>query len=352
MKKFISVLLAFVITLSISACQQQTQTPGNQTPAGSSAPSVDYPTKDLNGWITYGAGGGTDSASRSLAGDMGQYLGHTIVMDNMTGASGAVAAQYVLNQPADGYNILFGSEGVHSFQFMDVADIGIDDFKTVFISCFTVGTLVVPADSPYNTYQEFVDAALASPGTIRLGNTNISGIPYIVSTMMNSVHGTEFNNVYYDSDSDAMTALLGGHIDAFICYHPTAVSYLASNDVKALMLFHNEPVESLPDVPYITQEYPEFEQFLPYGPYFGVWVDCETPDEIVSVLSDAASKAYESEGFQGYLSSGGAIGLALTGEEAVDFMTGMQSTMAYLLYDTGAITTDPADFGIERNNDA
>ena len=350
MKKLARTLLVFAMIFSLAACSQQAPS-GGQTdaPDGSNPTSVDFPTRDLNGWITYGAGGGTDAASRALAGDMGQQLGRNIVMDNMTGAAGAIAAQYVLSQPADGYSLLFGSEGVHSFQFMDVADIGIDDFKTVFISCFTAGVLVVPADSPYNTYDEFVEAALASPGTIRMGNTNVSGIPYIISTMMNSVHGTEFNEVYYDSDSDAMTALLGGHIDAFICSHPTAVSYLESGDIKALMLFHNEPVELLSDVPYITEEYPEYEQWMPYGPYFGVWVDNETPDEIVSILSDAASAAYESEGFQSYLTSSGAVGLALTGQEAVDFMTGMQSTMAYLLYDTGAIETDPAQFGIERN---
>ena len=357
MKKLVSILLAFTMVLSLAACQTQTQPPSNSGAPGSAsndAPQntsdTDFPSKDLNGWITYGAGGGTDSASRALAGDMGKFLGKTIVMDNMTGASGAVAAQFVLNQPSDGYNLLFGSEGIHSFQFMDIADIGIDSLKTVFISCFTVGTLVVPADSPYNTYQDFVDAALASPGTLRLGNTNISGIPYIVSTMMNSVHGTEFNDVYYDSDNDAMTALLGGHIDAFICYHPTAVSYVSSGDVKALMLFHNEAVGSLPDVPYITQSYPEFDQFLPYGPYFGVWVSKDTPDEIVAALAEAAAQSNETDSIQSYLTTGGAVGLALTGEEAEEFMTGMQSTMAYLLYDTGAIEKDPAQFGIQRNS--
>lgn len=226
MRKIISMFLALILSLSLTACQADQ----SETPTQGSDSS--YPTRDINGWITYGAGGGTDSASRALAGGMGEYLGHSIVMDNMTGASGAVAAQYVLSQPADGYNLLFGSEGVHSFQFMDIADIGMDAMKTVFISCFTVGTLAVPADSPYNTYQEFIDAALADPGTIRMGNTNISGIPYVVTTMMNNVHGTEFNNVGYDSDSDAMTALLGGHIDAFISYHPTAVSYLESGAVK------------------------------------------------------------------------------------------------------------------------
>ncbi len=354
MKKFVSLFLATAFILGLTSCQTSqpasTSTGSEQNSSTSTQTSnSDFPTRDMNGWITYGAGGGTDSASRALAGGMGEYLGKTIVMDNMTGASGAVATQYVLAQPADGYNILFGSEGVHSFQFMDIADIGLDSLKTVFISCFTVGTLVVPADSPYDTYQEFVDAALASPGTIRMGNTNISGIPYIVTTMMNNVHGTEFNNVSYDSDSDAMTALLGGHIDAFICYNPTAVSYLESGDVKVLMLFHNEALDSLPGVPYITEEYPEFDQYLPYGPYFGVWVSAETPDDIVETLSTAATEAYNGEAFQEYMSSGGAIGLALTGEEADEFMSTMQSTMAYLLYDTGAIETDPMEFGIQRN---
>ena len=89
---------------------------------------------------------------------------------------------------------------------------------------------------------------------------------------------------------------------------------------------------------------------MPYGPYFGVWVSKDTPDEIVAALAEAAAKSYESDSFQSYLTSGGAVGLALTGEEAEEFMTGMQSTMAYLLYDTGAIEKDPAQFGIQRNS--
>ncbi|MDO4493709.1 MAG: tripartite tricarboxylate transporter substrate binding protein [Clostridia bacterium] len=333
MKKTLCMILALAMALSFATAGLATG----------------YPEKDISGWITYGAGGGTDAASRALAGDMGVELGKTIVMDNMTGASGAVAAQYVLNQPADGYNLLFGSEGVHSFQVMDIADIGIDQFKTVFISCFSCAVLVVPKDSPYNTYDEFIEAAKAAPGTVRMGNTNISGIPYIVSAMMSMAHGTEFNPVFYDSDADAMSALMGGHIDAFLCSHPSVIPYFESGDVKCLMIFHNEGIELLPGVPYVTAAYPEFEKWLPYGPYFGVWVAKDTPDEIVEKLTEAARKSFEGEAFNQYRKAGGAIALGLTGEEANEFMKKMQSNMAYILFDNGAIDTDPASFGIVRN---
>src|SRR5690606_16714857 len=112
-----------------------------------------------------------------------------------------------------------------------------------------------------------------------------------------------------------------------------AQEYVESGDFRMLAVVHNETVDSLPDVPPITDAYPEFEKYLPWGPFQAVFVHKDTPEQIVQTLTDAFSSAQENEEFQERLNILGMEPLNINGQEAIDFIQQNQSTATWMLYD-------------------
>src|SRR3989339_1337826 len=78
--------------------------------------AADYPTKDLMGVIQWGAGGATDNVARAVTPYVEKILGKKIVLQNKTGATGAVGLQFVHNQPSDGYTLLYGAENPNLYR--------------------------------------------------------------------------------------------------------------------------------------------------------------------------------------------------------------------------------------------
>lgn len=356
-EKIVGLLLCVVlVAFSFTGCgnsgsESSTTAATASTTEGTSATKaeVTYPVKDIQGYITYGAGGGTDIISRAISPGVQEVLGCSIVMQNKTGAAGGVATQHVLAQPADGYSLLFNSEGVISFQFMDIADISLDDLIPIMVYGQMCGVLLVRADSPYQTFEDVLAAAKESPGKLTMGATNIGALPYTVASMMQQIHGVEFNLIEFEGDGDANTALLGGHIELFICANATSKALVESGELRALVLFNDKSVEGFEDVPLATEEYEEYKQYLPYGPFFGACVSKGTPQEVVDILTDAFIESFNGDAFQSYLQTSGTIPLGLTGDDALKFMKEAQSILAYILYDAGSIQVDPSQYGIERN---
>jgi tripartite-type tricarboxylate transporter receptor subunit TctC len=107
-------------------------------------------------------------------------------------------------------------------------------------------------------------------------------------------------------------------------------------------------VETLPDTPPITEALPGLAQYLPWGPFFGVFVKEGTPDEAVEALRNAYGEAAQQEDFQTLLDQRGYELMNLTGQEAEDFLNQWQSVTSWLMQDAGMAKTSPEEFGIAR----
>ena len=229
-----------------------------------------YPEKDISGIIQWGAGGGTDSLMRPLATLAEAQLGVSIVVENKTGGTGSIATQYVYDQAADGYTLLMGAENTQLYSALDILELTYADFEPVFlIGDETVG-VVVSKNSPYTSLTEIIDAALASPGTVTLSTTGTGGLPWEVASFLTAVTGATFNQIPYDSDATAKAAVLSGECDFTICKVQSGIEDYKAGELKFLSMLATEPVEQMSEVPLITAEYPDFEQYLPWGPFYGV----------------------------------------------------------------------------------
>ena len=263
--------------------------------------TAEYPDNDLNGYIAWGAGGATDTTSRGITVQAQKFLGANIVMQNKTGATGAIATEFVSRLPADGYSLLYNAENPTLYHVMDISNIDYEEFYPVLLFGSQVAVVIVPPDSKYQSIKDVIDEAAANPGKLNLGISGVGGLPYNVSCMMESTSGVDFNQVPFDGDASIISALLGGHVDLSVVNYSTAADLYKSGDLRILTVLDNQRLEAIPEIETISEIYPEYEKYFPWGAFTGVYCRKDVPDDRKELLTDAFRKAYETDEFQSYL---------------------------------------------------
>jgi tripartite-type tricarboxylate transporter receptor subunit TctC len=136
----------------------------------------EYPSETINFIVHAAAGGGSDSMARQLANVMQKNLGVPVVCDNKVGASGSIAMKYVSKSKPDGYTIGTAPCELSMVNALGYADIKPDDVELLGCAQTWASCLTVPADAPYNTFQEFIDFCKANPGKVIVGNSGTGSI--------------------------------------------------------------------------------------------------------------------------------------------------------------------------------
>ncbi|AMY70946.1 Bug family tripartite tricarboxylate transporter substrate binding protein [Frigidibacter mobilis] len=309
---------------------------------------ADYPEKEIQGIIQWGAGGSTDTVARAITPHAEAVLGGNIVMQNVTGGVGAIGLNQVANANADGYSILFGAENPLLYKVMKLGTKDYSDFVPVNIIARGVPILVANVDAPFDTFPEMVEYVNANPKAVKFGSTGPGGLPSVVTAMINSKTPLNVTFVPYDGDGPALTALQGGAIDVMPAVLGAAIEGIKGGTMKPLALFDIEASPQLPDVPTIVSTNPEFAQMLPWGPFFGVFVKQGTPDDVVDKLTAAYAEAAQSPDFVALIDGRGFKMLSLSGAEAEEFLTEWQSTTSWLIHDAGLTKASPEEFGIAK----
>lgn len=307
-----------------------------------------YPEKPVQGYVMWGAGGALDNVSRAVAPVAGEALGKTIIMQNKTGATGAIALTTAANLPADGYSLLFGAENPNLYKVTGLSQLDYDQFDPIILLMANVGVVVVPKDSPYKSFSDLVEAA-KSGKSVKLGSTGPGGLPYVATNMIQKIHGVKFNLIQFDGEGPALTALMGSHIDAVAVGLLSASAYINSGTINGLCVISKERIDSVKDVPAVVEIFPGlYDTYLPWGAFFGVFVKKGTPSDVQDKLRQAFVKAYNEPKFTDFSKTMGGLKLGLTGQKALDYIAQNKSVSAWLLYDSGGAKKSPAEFKIQR----
>ncbi len=316
--------------------------------AAATPAAADYPTKALQGVIMWGAGGATDTVSRAIQPHAEAALGRDIVMTNRAGGTGAIATRYVNAQNSDGYTLLFGAENPQLHKVLELADIDYDDFYPVNVIARGVAVIVTTADAPWQSFGELVADAQARPGAIRMGATGPGGLPHVVGAMLAS--GVEFpvTAVPYDGEGPALTAMLGGAVDFMPVGVSAAAEHIRAGRARPLAVVDTAEVDLLPGVPPITEEFEVFEAYLPWGPFYGVFVNRDTPEPIVATLVEAFATAASTPEFEELMEARGNVMMNISGDEADAFLDRWRSVTSWIMYDADAAKVSPDTVGIER----
>ena len=264
MKKAIALSMAAVMAaLSLAACGSSGSTAATTAaPAATEAPAAEAGDftfdKTVNVYITHGAGGDTDYMARMLSQALEEKLGVSVVCSNVTGSNGATCMQQYKDGDTDGYTyICSNTAALNGNEATGMVDFGYDAFEPVAIYGIQSGeNIVVPADSPYETLDDLIEASKANPGTIKLGISTGGGV-YIQACVMTNLGGAEFNIIDSGDAVTRLTALLGGEVDATSLPYSTVADYIENGQLKSLCTMLSQPPTLLPDQKSASETIPE-----------------------------------------------------------------------------------------------
>jgi tripartite-type tricarboxylate transporter receptor subunit TctC len=310
--------------------------------------AADYPSKDLQGVIMWGAGGATDNVARAITPYVEPHLGKKIVLINKPGGTGAISTQYVHSRPSDGYTLLYGAENPQLHGVLKLSKLDYKDFYPVNVLARGVGVIVANNDMPWNSFKELVEDAQKRPGKIKMGSTGPGGLPFTVGSMIQAVTGFEVTRIPFDGEGPGVTALMGGHVDIMPAGLTAVREHIRAGRVKALAVVSDTPIPGLEELPLITQDFPDFGKYLPWGPFYGIWCKRDVSEDAKQKLVDAFKKGAADPKFQAFIADFGAVAMNISGEEADEFLKKWQSVSTWLLHDSGSTKVSPEKLGIPK----
>ena len=337
-KRILCLVFSLLFTLALlTACSGGSGGVGDGT---------NYPTEDIHGYIAWAGGSIADGVMRTATEMAAEDLGVSIPLTNQSGASGSIAAQKVYSLEADGYTLLLTTEALALYGVLDLGDLDSTGFIPVALLAKGDAVLVVPADSPYDTYQDFIDDCLARPGEIRAATDGTGSLSYNSLALVEAVAGIDCSRETFAGADALLSALQSGGTEASVVDLLTAIQHMETGDIKALAAFSGERLVALPDIPTLAELDAGYRPYLKsWGTFYGVFVKEGTDDKIVGTLRDAFVKAMGEDAFRSFCDGLGLTFLGLAGPEAANYIKDWQSAAAWALYDAGAAAS-PADLGI------
>lgn len=182
-------------------------------PAASQA-LEDWPSKPIEVIVGFNPGGGTDLIGRAIAAALEKQLGVPVQVVNRAGGGGVVGFDALRRAPADGYTAGIITAQVITANLRGVMPATYNDFNLVAMINIDQAAIAVPADSPYQTFNELIEAARANAGSITVGNGGEGGSYHMMARNLEEAADVEFKHVPFDGGPAAILQLIGGHIDA------------------------------------------------------------------------------------------------------------------------------------------
>jgi tripartite-type tricarboxylate transporter receptor subunit TctC len=218
------------------------------------AQAQDYPTKPISMVVAFPPGGAAELAGRPLAASMEKSLGQPVLIVNRPGAGGAIGTTAAAKAAPDGYTILMTLSSISIFPVSDPlegkpAPYQLSDFMPIALVTADPTVLVVRADSPYRTVQDFVAAAKANPGKINYSSSGIFGTLHVAMEMFAGAAGIQLFHIPYQGGGPAVTALLGGQVEALASSPAAAVGQIKGGKMRALAGWGAKRLDMMPELP-------------------------------------------------------------------------------------------------------
>ena len=258
--------------------------------AGSAAAQEPYPSRPISLVVPFPPGGVADLTARPVAAAMEKTLKQPVGVVNKTGAAGAVGMQFVATSKPDGYTLLLA---LSSISIIPEADklfsrppaFTVDQFAPVALISADPTILVVRTESPWKTAKEFIEDAKKRPNQISYSSSGIYGTLHMAMELLSHAAGIKLRHVPYAGAGPALTALLGGHVDALASGPSVVLPQIKAGKLRALAGWGEKRVAALPDVPTFKElGYPEAEFYI----WAGLFAPKGTPEPVLAKLREAA----------------------------------------------------------------
>ncbi len=255
--------------------------------------TADYPNRPIKMIIPYAAGGPMDFIGRSLAPKMAQDLGQPLVIDNRSGAGGAIGTDVVAKATPDGYTLLNTSSSHASLPVIspNLSFDPIKDFTPITLVAKSVGfILAARPDLQEKNLKELLAYAKTNPGKVTFGSGGVGNVMHFAAEFLAVSADVKLTHVPFKGVSSSLNDLVAGRID-FVIGAPTALlPLIKAGKLKALAITSRKRWSELPDVPTIDEAGVKgFE----YTPWYGFWFPAGVPSAQVNKLQKEVAKLLE-----------------------------------------------------------
>lgn len=245
-----------------------------------------FPSKPIRLIVAAAPGAGIDTLARMVAQKASQGLGQQMVVENMAGASGLIAAAQVARSAPDGYTLLVGtdaSQSAHLYQKTLSYDPA-TDFAPITGGGLSVTCMAVSSSLPVSSIDELVDYAKRNPGKLSFGSGGgtTTGSFYLAGQFFKTLTGTDFVGVPYKGLADVMTQLLGGRVTVGFTTVSTALPQQQAGKVKILAITDSKRYPLLSTIPTLAEAVPGFAKAATWNGYFA---PVGTPQAVVRRLN-------------------------------------------------------------------
>jgi len=243
-----------------------------------------YPTKVIRLIVPFPPGAGTDTVARFVAQRLSQAMNATIIVDNRTGAGGAIGAAEVARADADGYTLLFVA-GPFTTVAAASKNPGYDPVRQ-FVPAASIATtplvFVVHPSVPADSMREFIALAKREPGKLNYGSAGTGSINHLALELLNARAGIDIVHVPYKGIAPATLDLISGQIQAMTGTVSATLPYIAEKKVKALAVTGTRRAPLLPGVPSWQEAGVTNADVVNY---WGIVAPVGTPREVVAKLN-------------------------------------------------------------------
>jgi len=307
----------------------------------------EYPYRDITTAVVWSAGGGTDSINRMIMAEMEKHLPVSINVVNQTGGvAGSNGMVYVKNQAADGYTLV----GLSESNVTAAVQGGWDqrfDFWYPFIVGGSPDLISVPAESPYTSLQELIDAAKAKPGSIPAAASGAGGIHHLNLLAIQDGAEATFNFIPYGGSAPGQEAAIAGEVALVVTSLAEQAALIEGGLLRPLaMLTPEEATIGDITIPSAFDLYDGLDKYLPLKQAIGFAVHDSAPDNVKATLVAAFDQAMASDTVAEWAVANNYDIGGQSGAEATALFTNLEKTFACTLQELGAAEVDPASLGI------
>jgi len=269
-----------------------------------------YPSRPITIVVPYAAGGAFDTIARILGVRMGELLGQSVIVENVTGAGGTIGVNRVVGAKPDGYTVLFGTVGTHAYNqsiYRKRRYDAVGDFTPVTLFSDQPMVLEGRKDLPANNFAEFVALLRQNGKNMQYGSAGAGSTTHLACALLNAKIGIAVTHVPYRGGGPAANDLIGGQIDYMCGNISAALPRAAAKQSKPLVLLSRERTPLMPELATAQEQGIADYDVVTWTAFF---LPKDAPRDIVDKLNEATNAAMDTPATKARLNGIGVVGIA------------------------------------------
>lgn len=294
-----------------------------------------YPTKPIEMISPTGAGGGSDLVARTVADIIGRekLLSQPVIVVNKPGGGGAMGQTYAAAKRGDPYTILVAGTSLVTVPLRTGLDVGMDKFQPLGVIGLDLNSLAVREDSPFRTAKDLLAAAKAKPKTINVGITFPGGSAHSLIFRLEQLTGAKFNTVSFKSGTDAVAAVLGGHIQLTAENLGEVMPHVETKKLRLLGVPASKRPAGLPNVPTLKEQGFDVQA----GGYRSFVAPAGIPREAVTLWDATLAKVHKSPAWKDYMARNMYEDVYMNADEMGRWLVREQAEISRFLTEMGLV---------------